>query len=76
VADVAGVAGAAGAAAEEAAAGDNGEWRLQVSQATNSENSAAKWNHLASQECGLIEEIEPDSQFNLNVSRLRIRATI
>ncbi len=76
MAGVAEVAEVAGAAAEEAAAGDNGEWRLQVRQATNSEHSAAKWNHLASQECGLIEEIEPDSQFNLNVSRLRIRATI
>jgi hypothetical protein len=76
VAEVAGEAGAGGAAAEEAAAGDNGEWRLQVSQATNSENSAATLNHLASQECGLIKEIEPDSQFNLNVSRLRIRATV
>ena len=40
------VAGVAGAAAEEAAAGDNGEWRLQVSQATNSENSAAKVESL------------------------------
>ncbi|WP_287068763.1 hypothetical protein, partial [Mesorhizobium sp.] len=66
-----------GAAEEEEVAGeDSVEWLLQVSQATNSENSAAKWNHLASQECGLIKEIEPDSQFNLNVSRLRIRATI
>ncbi|WP_292524403.1 hypothetical protein, partial [Mesorhizobium sp.] len=62
-------------AEEEVVGEDSVEWRLQESQATNSEHSAAKLNPLGV--AGMrLNQTEPDAQFSLNVSRSRIRATV